>query len=165
MQKKVTRRKKHSCIDCKKDINYRATQAKRCEDCKRISDIKVRSRYNRNNPDIIKKSVVNYRKRHPDRIKKQNKERAGYKKEWKLMIRYKISLDDWNNIFKSQRNRCAICRTDNPRCNGWCTDHDHKTGVVRGILCAPCNWLLGLAKDDKKILKRAIDYLRKSNNS
>ena len=38
-------------------------------------------------------------------------------------------------------------------------DHDHKTGLFRGFLCNRCNWALGLARDDPKILRRMVRYL------
>jgi len=39
-------------------------------------------------------------------------------------------------------------------------DHDHTTGVVRGVLCKPCNTGLGLLGDSEEGLSRALDYLR-----
>ena len=38
-------------------------------------------------------------------------------------------------------------------------DHCHKTGVVRGMLCGNCNFLLGHANDSPEILRKAADYL------
>lgn len=53
---------------------------------------------------------------------------------------------------------CDICG-DFPRPGkAHCIDHDHKLGktliAIRGILCAPCNNMLGLAKDDLSLLGR-----------
>lgn len=39
------------------------------------------------------------------------------------------------------------------------TDHDHKTGVVRGALCKHCNDLLGRVRDDPAYFQRMIAYL------
>ena len=53
---------------------------------------------------------------------------------------YGLSLVAWEDIFKAQGSKCAACDGDNPESErGWCTDHDHKTGKFRAILCHPCN--------------------------
>jgi hypothetical protein len=38
-------------------------------------------------------------------------------------------------------------------------DHCHATGKVRGLLCHNCNRALGLLKDDKSTIRRALEYL------
>ncbi|MEU9466644.1 endonuclease domain-containing protein [Streptomyces avermitilis] len=42
-------------------------------------------------------------------------------------------------------------------------DHCHDSGVVRGILCQRCNFLLGNARDDVDVLLSAIKYLVKDH--
>jgi recombination endonuclease VII len=56
------------------------------------------------------------------------------------------------------------CRstTSQSKKQGWHFDHDHITGKFRGILCAPCNLFIGLAKDDTAVLAGAIEYLERS---
>ena len=77
-------------------------------------------------------------------------------------IKYGISPEQYTNLFSSQGNCCAICRSDSPKSKrGWCVDHDHKTGKVRGILCHFCNPMLGQAQDDIKVLESAIFYLKR----
>jgi len=38
-------------------------------------------------------------------------------------------------------------------------DHCHTTGQTRGLLCKPCNFILGIAEDDSKRLRALADYL------
>jgi hypothetical protein len=39
-------------------------------------------------------------------------------------------------------------------------DHDHETGEVRGLLCAPCNRGIGLLQDKIEVLESAAQYLK-----
>lgn len=59
------------------------------------------------------------------------------------------------------RGRCDICGGTRPggRFNNWHIDHDHLTGLVRGVLCAHCNTAIGLLGDDPSRIRRAAAYL------
>ncbi len=73
----------------------------------------------------------------------------------RLLARYGITLEQYNLLLKSQRKRCAICGCKEKLV----VDHDHLTNKVRGLLCQKCNKLLGVAQDNKRILRKAIQYL------
>lgn len=61
---------------------------------------------------------------------------------------------------------CPICyRRQEEFSRGFSLDHDHLTGKFRGWLCHNCNTGLGLFKDNIEDLKRAIEYLEKTNES
>ena len=62
-------------------------------------------------------------------------------------------------IFRDQGERCAICYTNEPGRYDWLPDHNHETGIVRGILCNSCNMGLGKLEDSPTLLRRAADYL------
>lgn len=81
------------------------------------------------------------------------------RKRTMLKRRYKLTLEQWQTLFTAQGERCAICKTTGTR--GWCVDHHHGTGQVRGILCHPCNTAIGFMDDDPERLERAIAYLQK----
>jgi len=42
-----------------------------------------------------------------------------------------------------------------------CIDHDHKTGVRRGVLCLSCNQALGLLKDSSERARALAEYLER----
>jgi hypothetical protein len=54
---------------------------------------------------------------------------------------------------------CAEWTGYNGNSRSLSTDHDHKTGEVRGKLCKHCNDLLGRIKDDPEYFRRMIAYL------
>jgi hypothetical protein len=57
---------------------------------------------------------------------------------------------------------CGICTRPLAAGSGKsAVDHCHACGTVRGLLCANCNRMLGLAHDDVSVLSAAINYLRK----
>lgn len=51
---------------------------------------------------------------------------------------YGLSGDDYDALLALQGGRCAVCRVK-PKSKRLVVDHDHKTGAVRGLLCARCN--------------------------
>lgn len=80
-----------------------------------------------------------------------------------MMDRYGITPEEYESMEKNQSGLCAIC--GGPPAGRWSrlhVDHDHGTGEVRGLLCFSCNTLLGCAKDDPRILEKAIEYLAKA---
>lgn len=57
---------------------------------------------------------------------------------------------------------CEICGTINTfHKKGMVVDHNHKTGLFRGILCAFCNTAISYLKEDIKNFEKAIKYLKK----
>lgn len=71
------------------------------------------------------------------------------------LLKYGLTPQQFEEIFKKQEGRCAICR----RATLLHIDHNHKTGKVRGLLCYTCNSALGCVNDDPSLLSKAIDYL------
>ncbi len=61
---------------------------------------------------------------------------------------------------KSQKYKCKICESKFSETLKPCIDHDHKTNLVRGILCSKCNKGLGFFEDNVSTLLNAIVYLK-----
>lgn len=79
------------------------------------------------------------------------------------IARYGLSVADYNRMFAEQEGKCRGCnRHQTELKRRLCIDHDHKTDTVRGLLCAPCNLILGYARDNKDILSNLINYLSES---
>jgi hypothetical protein len=63
-------------------------------------------------------------------------------------------------MIRAQGSKCLICLA----VANLVVDHCHKTGIVRGLLCARCNMALGMFKDDSDIIRRAVSYLEGSRS-
>jgi hypothetical protein len=63
-------------------------------------------------------------------------------------------------MYDYQNGNCAGCNDSIKKIDrATHIDHDHKTELVRGILCQSCNTVLGYAKDDTHRLQGLIHYL------
>lgn len=68
-----------------------------------------------------------------------------------------ITGDQYRELYEFQDGRCAICRRATGATRALAVDHDHETGVVRGLCCSWCNFEL-LGRLDTPALMRAIEY-------
>lgn len=83
-----------------------------------------------------------------------------------LQKAYRITLEEYNELFANQNGCCAICGTHQSELNrALAVDHDHKTKNVRGLLCQSCNQAMGLLFDDQILLKKMIRYLGENDVS
>lgn len=71
--------------------------------------------------------------------------------------KYGLSIADYDVLAEKQNGVCAIC--GEPDKQRLAVDHNHETGVVRGLLCRLCNLGLGHFKDRPGVLTKAAKYL------
>ncbi|AXH48832.1 endonuclease VII [Mycobacterium phage Steamy] len=80
----------------------------------------------------------------------------------RILATYGISPEEYWRIYEFQGGRCYICQRANGKVKRLSVDHDHKTGIIRGLLCTMCNkYTLGWARDCIEFFERAIAYLRR----
>jgi hypothetical protein len=97
-----------------------------------------------------------------------NKANPEKRKNAFLKNRFGITLEDYLAMFQRQGGVCAVCGNHetcrdsrNPtQIRALAVDHNHETGVVRGLLCHACNLGIGSLKDDPTLLAKAIAYLQ-----
>ena len=89
-------------------------------------------------------------------MKEQKDKLYGGQRSYLLTLRYGIGAAEVQSLVDQQGGTCAICRTK-PAVH---VDHDHATGLIRGVLCFGCNRGLGKVKDDPEVLRAMITYLR-----
>lgn len=94
--------------------------------------------------------------------KKNKKNKKETNRLYQKKHRYGLSEEEYYHLFEIQHNRCAICNEEFSNKLKGVIDHNHITKKVRGLLCHKCNTMLGMARENEKILMNAILYLRNS---
>ena len=80
------------------------------------------------------------------------------KRNWNLKRRYGLSLEGYGAMLSRQDGVCIICLKEEVN-KPLFVDHDHKTRMLRDLLCDPCNKGLGHFLDDPALMRRGADYL------
>lgn len=99
------------------------------------------------------------------RNKKYNKENPDKRKSAILKYEYGITLDQYNEMFRAQEGKCAICqRHQNELTRTLCVDHDHKTNKVRSLLCVTCNTDVSVVENRLEEMTKYLNKHRKDIN-
>jgi hypothetical protein len=107
------------------------------------------------NPDKVRQYNEAARNKPGERDRQRDAAKRGYYKR-----KYDLTPDQKQQMLEAQGGVCVICQRDTPGSKrGWSVDHNHITGRVRAILCAPCNTMIGHARESTYALGRAILYL------
>jgi hypothetical protein len=77
----------------------------------------------------------------------------------KLRNFYNLTDQDYETILSFQGGVCAICRRP-PVSKRHAVDHDHKTGLIRGLCCAKCNRIIGSLRDSPVLAMACAEFLR-----
>jgi len=140
-----------------------------CPDCqttKDTSEFGVYKRPHRNHDTIHKVCKLCYNKRQVAYMDSEDKRQKRYHSQ--IKFKYGISGDEYDAMLEKQGGVCAICGNVN-RSDAFhrrlAVDHDHDTGIIRGILCSHCNNALGMVDDNIETLHNMIKYLKGDNNA
>ncbi len=86
------------------------------------------------------------------------------RKAEKLQLRYGLTYEQWEAMRQAEDYRCMICGISEEELGKKLdVDHCHDSGKVRGLLCNPCNTMLGHARDKVEILEAAVAYLKENS--
>lgn len=79
--------------------------------------------------------------------------------EKRVLETYGLQPGQYKQLLTYQGGICYICQR-RPVSKRLAVDHDHATGLVRGLLCRGCNRdVLGHLRDSIQALHRAVNYL------
>ena len=77
-----------------------------------------------------------------------------------------FTVEDYQESINKKEQLCFICNNPEVKINSKTNtvqnlsiDHDHESGLVRGLLCTKCNLALGNLGDNIKGLLQALEYL------
>ena len=135
------------------------TRTKRCGTCREIKPLE--QFYNSANTidgkgyrckPCDREARNSWTRNNPERSQRSSRSRN-------LLFKYGLTLEEFEQRLVSQEGRCLICQETLQPGRGTAVDHCHTDGRVRGLLCVSCNGGLGMFKDNKTNLARAIQYL------
>jgi hypothetical protein len=69
---------------------------------------------------------------------------------------YGLSLEQFDSMVLEQEGRCKIFLRPERHL---CIDHNHDTGVVRGLLCNPCNQFVAKLENYPELLPVVMEYV------
>ena len=119
------------------------------------------------NKELIREQNKKWYAMNKERVSEKARARNRYNKEARrakhYKVRYGITLVEKEERVKSQEYRCENpgCQATDPGRHGWCTDHNHETGQLRGELCHSCNTALGFLEENPSRILGLIEYLKK----
>lgn len=123
--------------------------------------------YQQRNRKRIRKYQREWRERNRDKQSSLHKKwyRRNKKKVYQntrknyLLRKYKITLKEYNRLFKKQKGKCWICKRKQRLNRKLCVDHNHRNKKNRFLLCYRCNSGIGMFNENIVFLKRAIKYI------
>lgn len=75
-----------------------------------------------------------------------------------IMRKYGVTRHEYEAMFARQCGVCAICQRVGTRL---LVDHDHTTGIIRGLLCVRCNFGIAGLHDDPDLCLASAEYLER----
>lgn len=104
--------------------------------------------------DCHVQATMAWRKKNADKAKEIDGRHAAKKRATRIMREYGLSAEEHLALRVVQDDKCVLCGA--PQRD---VDHDHETGMVRGLLCRKCNLGIGYFGDDPTLLFKAAIYL------
>ena len=125
-----------------------------CKDCKA-----ERERRGKPRPAAVRPVLAGSGGRcHTHNVQRKRLVKAGAH-ERRVQKVYGLKPGQYGEIYLFQKGVCAICRRATGATRNLSVDHDHRSGVVRMLLCRPCNDMLGHGRDDPEFFRRAAALL------
>ena len=90
----------------------------------------------------------------------ESRTRAYRRRSWK-QHGININIEEYDNLFSQQKGKCAICgRHQSEMKFRLAVDHNHTTGLVRGLLCNKCNFVVAAIESNGDKIEKAKSYIK-----
>lgn len=126
-------------------------------------DRAMRKRLRQANPERYNEIRRNWRNRNKEKARASARARYQHRKDFhrerQLKANFGLTNSEYEAMFSSQNGLCAICGGAGSTLRKLSVDHSHDTGRIRGLLCNPCNLMLGLFERIPDAGLRVAGYL------
>lgn len=137
-------------------------------DCKVCFAARSKQWYLRNREHVVAR-VKAWQHANPERVKATRDaarpRRRAIDRDARLRRVFGLTSDQYAAMLTDQGGGCALCGRTPPPGHSLHVDHQHETGVVRGLLCFRCNAGIGQFREDKLRLADAIVYLARGRHA
>lgn len=133
-----------ACLGCGAVWTPRVATARRCASCRKAHRNAQQREWNGKPENRARKNALHRQRR--------------YARAHEL-AKFGLTIEGFEEMVADRDGRCDICR----RKRQLCVDHDHQTGLLRGLLCRPCNRALGLLGDTIDSVGSAVAYMEKGD--
>ena len=163
------------CIGCGRRfarVKWDGPIRKRCPDCSAIEASQRSADWQRENREKHNANARQWRANNPNESReasrksqaKRRRERPDTVKREKVRSKYGLSDRQLDELYERSGGCCEACGVElteggNKKA---CIDHDHQTGIVRGLLCTRCNTALGMLDDDPQKISLLSTYLARA---
>jgi hypothetical protein len=126
---------------------------KKLENAKRYREAKT--------PEQREADNLYFKRRRENFTAEERAEDLKKRKNYHLKTRYGITLEEYEQMAKQQKEVCLICgQKELKRNRKLSVDHCHETGEIRGLLCYTCNTTLARLGDNLEGAMRFVNYLK-----
>ncbi len=122
----------------------------------------AQQRYSASHKEERRVSAARYRAQNPEKVKRYFDSKRSKHLSFLRAIKgtYGLSEQEYLTLVEQQNGKCVICQ----KAKKLTIDHDHSTGIVRGLLCYRCNSWIAYLEEDRDIADKAKLYLRRFMN-
>jgi hypothetical protein len=148
-------------------ISGNKSRMSRCRSCCAFKSGEARKRISPEARLLRNEALKEYHKSRPEKTKK------GWHKSniTRRFSKMGLTIELYQEMFELQKGCCAICFNpemefaNDGEIKRLAVDHCHIENKIRGLLCSKCNKALGSFRDSEEIIKNALNYIRKSNET